>query len=82
MISGLSPKSEAKPRSRAMTLISRVNRDITNFYPIQIDFHFVDLIDQIDFINTKLTLLTSGSYYPGDNYHTCPVFALIFHKLG
>ena len=30
--------------------------------------------DTIDFINAKLTLLTPGSNYPGDNYHACPVF--------
>ena len=43
MISRLPPKSEVAGDDLD---IMQVNRDITNFYPMQIDFKLVDLIDK------------------------------------
>ena len=36
--------------------IMQMNRDITNFYLMQIDFQLVDTLAISDFINTKFTL--------------------------
>ena len=44
MISRLSPKTEGKQRSQDDLDIMRVNWDITNFYPMYIDFQLVDII--------------------------------------
>ena len=65
-----------------------MNRDITNFYPIcKLILNLKTSLTKIDIINTKLTLLTPGSFYLGGGgggitIHTHAVFPLIFYKLG